>query len=150
MSGYNAKVYHKQGGDALVVDVLNGGKIETPSGQDLGVGKHYQTLDIADGSAEASYYVVAQRAGKITKFRSIIDGAVSTADITLTPSINGVAVTDGVVTIATAASGAGDVDSATPSGANTVAVGDKISFVVTGGGAGGSPRIHVDIEISAQ
>lgn len=100
-------------------------------------------LDIADGSADATYYVVSPHAGNITKIWTVIDGAVSTADITVTANIGATPVTNGAVTIATAASAAGDVDSATPTAANTVTAGQAINFVVAGGGAGGSPRIHL-------
>jgi hypothetical protein len=58
----------------------------------------------------------------------VIDGVVSTADITITASIGGVGVTNGVVTIATAGSAAGDVDSATPTAANTVTAGQAIKL----------------------
>ena len=101
-------------------------------------------------TAEATYYMVARSAGKITKLSSVTDGAVGTADITLTFSIGVTAITTGVITIATAASAAGDKDEAIPTAANTVAIGDLISFVVTGGGAGGSPRGEVTVEITAQ
>ena len=104
------------------------------------VAREYLQIGIADLSAEASYYLVAPCAGKISRIRSITDGAVGTADVTITPSIDGVAITGGVLTIATAASAAGDVDEAVPSAANRVAVGSKISMAVTGGGAGGTPR----------
>ncbi len=100
-------------------------------------------LDIADGSAEATYYVVAPFAGVITKIYTVTDGVVATADITITSKIGATGITNGVVTIATAASAAGDVDSASPSALNTVTAGQAINFVVTGGGAGGSPRIHL-------
>ena len=105
-------------------------------------------LDIADGSAEAVYYVIAPHAGTIAKIWTVIDGAVSTADITITAAIGVTGVTNGVVTIATAGSAAGDIDSATPSAANTVTAGQAINLTVTGGGAGGSPRIHVAIVIT--
>jgi len=155
MSGENVNVYLEQGGNALVLKTggrikLQGGDIEGPTGDDLNLTKRYQSLDIADGSAEATYYMTAKYAGKITLIDSIIDAAVSTADITMTWSINGNAITNGVITIATAASGAGDQDSCIPTAANTVVVGDKISCVVTGGGAGGAPRIHANVEITAQ
>lgn len=104
-------------------------------------------VDIADLSAEAAYHVVSPFAGTVAKIWSVTDGAVSTADVTITPSIGGVDITDGVVTIATAASAAGDVDSATPSAANTVTAGQAIKLTVTGGGSGGSPRGHVYIVI---
>ena len=98
------------------------------------------SFDIADGSAEAVYYLVSPYAGAIKTIQTVTDGVVSTADITITPKIGSTAVTGGVVTIATASSAAGDVDSATPSAANTVTAGQAINFTVTGGGAGGSPR----------
>lgn len=101
------------------------------------------TLDIADGSADAVYYVIAPHAGTISQIKTVIDAVVSTADITITPAIGVTAVTDGVITIATAASAAGDIDTATPSAANVVTAGQAINFTVAGGGSGGSPRIHL-------
>jgi hypothetical protein len=100
-------------------------------------------LDIADGSADATYYLVCPWAGDITGIRTVIDGAVSTADITVTPKIASTGITNGVVTITSSASAAGDVDTATPTAANTVTAGQAINLVVAGGGSGGSPRIHV-------
>lgn len=104
-------------------------------------------VDIADLSAEAAYYVVAPIAGTIRKIYSAIDGAVSTADVTITASIGGVDVTNGVVTIATAGSAAGDVDVATPSAANALTAGQALKLLVSGGGSGGSPKGHVTVLI---
>lgn len=106
-----------------------------------------QCLDIADGSADSTYYVVCPHAGAIGRIWTVIDGVVSTADITITANIGATPVTDGVVTIATAGSAAGDVDSATPSAANVVTAGQAVNFVVAGGGAGGAPRIHLAFTI---
>jgi copper homeostasis protein CutC len=160
---YSPKVYRKLGGDEMVV--ASGGTITVESGGSITVGgvtidenttavtgltasaaelnESFLHLDIADGSAEATYYMVAPHAGDITKIYTVIDGVVSTADITITAKIGSTGITNGVVTIATAASAAGDVDVATPTAANTVTAGQAINFVVTGGGAGGSPRIHL-------
>lgn len=165
---YSTKVYTKQGGEELVV--ASGGAITVESGASLTVAgvtvdettlamtgltasavelnQYVVTLDIADGSAEAVYYLVCPHAGDIAKIWTVIDGAVSTADITVTAAIGAVAVTNGVVTIATAGSAAGDVDSCTPSAANTVTAGQAVNFTVTGGGAGGSPRIHLAMVIT--
>jgi hypothetical protein len=165
---YDTKVYMKQGGDELVV--ASGGVITVEAGGQVVVGgvtvdettlaltdltataeelnQYTLTLDIADGSAEATYFLVAPHAGDVDKIYSVIDGAVSTADITITPKIGSTGMTDGVVTIATAASGAGDVDSSTPSAANTVTAGQAMNFVVSGGGSGGSPRIHLSVVIT--
>lgn len=100
-------------------------------------------LDIADGSADATYYLVAPFAGSITAIYTVIDDVVSTADITVTAKIGATGMTGGVVTITASGSAAGDVDSATPSAANVVTTGEAINFVVAGGGSGGSPRIHL-------
>ncbi len=105
-------------------------------------------LDIADGSADATYYLVCPFAGTIAKIYSVIDGVVGTADITITSKIGATGITNGVVTIATSSSAAGDVDSATPSALNTVTAGQAINLVVAGGGSGGSPRIHVVVLLS--
>lgn len=107
------------------------------------------SLNIADGSAEAVYYVVCPRAGKIRRIWTVIDGAVSTADITITAAIGATAVTNGVVTITQSGSAAGDIDSATPTANNTVSAGQAVNFTVTGGGSGGSPRIQLLMEIES-
>lgn len=106
------------------------------------------SFDIADGSADATYYLVSPVAGDISKIYTVIDGVVSTADITVTAKIGNTGVTNGVVTITQSGSAAGDVDSATPSAANTVTAGQAMNFVVAGGGSGGAPRIHVVVMIT--
>lgn len=111
-------------------------------------GKKYLSVDIADLSADTSYFVVSPFAGDITKIQSVIDGAVSSADVTITAKIATVAVTNGALTIATSGSAAGDVDVASPTAARTVTAGQAIELAVAGGGSGGSPRGHVVIEIS--
>lgn len=105
-------------------------------------------LDIADGSADASYFVVTPHAGTISKVYVTVDGTVSTADITVALEYQTVAVTNGAVTVVQSTAAAGDVFSATPTAANTVTAGSSIEVVVTGGGSGGSPRLHVTIVIS--
>ena len=155
---YQPKVYKKAGGDELVV--ASGGSIDIESGGALKIGgvqvsasaaeinETILSLDIADGSADADYFLVSPHAGAISKIYSVIDGQVATADITITASIGATPVTGGVVTIATADSAAGDVDVATPSAANVVTAGQAIKLTVAGGGSGGSPRIHVAVVIS--
>jgi len=151
MPGYQPKVYRKQGGDELVVasggaiTVEAGGAINFPSGS---ANDTVLTLDIADGSAEAVYYLLSPHAGTISKIWTVTDAAVATADITITAAIGATGVTNGVVTIATAASAAGDVDSATPTAANVLTAGQAVNFTVTGGGAGGTPRVHLAMVVT--
>lgn len=148
---YNGLVYRKQGGDELVV--ASGGTLTVEDGgaitvSDVSLRKYTLTLDIADGSADATYYLVCPYAGTISKIWSVTDGSVGTADITITGRIGSTAITNGAITIATSASAAGDIDSATPTAANTITAGAAINFVVAGGGSGGSPRIHLVVEIT--
>jgi hypothetical protein len=76
--------------------------------------------------------VLSPVAGKIVAISSVIEGVLTTGDATLTAKIGGVAVTGGVITITQAGSAAGDKDFASPSAANTVAVGDELSMTVGG------------------
>ena len=85
--------------------------------------------------------LVSPVAGTITSIRSVIDGALTTGNATLTAAIGGAPVTNGVITITQAASAAGDKDAATPSAANVVAAGDLIT--ITPGGTNDAARSAV-------
>jgi len=160
-ASYQPKVYREQGGNRQVIasggslDVESGGELDLESGGALKIAGTAVTATAAelnevflqvyvnDLSAERSYYMVSPHAGTISAIRSVVDAAVATANITLTFSGPGGSMTGGVVTIATAGSGAGDIDTATPSTNNVLTAGQAISFVVTGGGAGGTPGGHI-------
>ncbi len=149
---YQPKTYFEQGGDTFVVAaggtlrIETGGAVQAPSGASLL--SYALPFDIADGSADATYYIPVPFAGTLTGIITAIDGAVGTANITVTASIGGVAVTDGLVTIATAGSAAGDFDSASPSANNVVAAGSVVALAVAGGGSGSSPRLHGSLIIT--
>lgn len=81
------------------------------------------------------YRQLSIHAGRVVKIWSVIEGVLTTADATLTAKINGVAITTGVLTITQAGSAAGDIDTAVPTAANIVAVGDELSATVGGGNA---------------
>lgn len=102
-------------------------------------------VDIADLSADTDYYVPMHCDAELVKMYSAIDAGVSSADVTITASIGGVAVTGGAITITQSGSAAGDVDEATPSGANVVLRGQAVKLAVAGGGSGGTPRGHVTL-----
>jgi hypothetical protein len=87
--------------------------------------------DLTSASALV-YYIVSPVAGTIVKIYSVINGALTVGNATLTGKIGTVAITDGVLTITQAGSAAGDVDVATPTAANVVAIGNYISFTVGG------------------
>lgn len=93
------------------------------------------------------YRAPAPVAGQITMIWSVIEGILTTGDATLTVKNGATAITDGVITITQVGSAAGDVDSATPSALNTVAVGDSLSVTV-GGSNATATAANVLIEIT--
>lgn len=101
---------------------------------DLGVNKVYVPLRVATLVGTGVYWVYSPYAGTVTAVISITEGVLTTGDATLTAKIGrpGVAITNGVITITQVGSAAGDSDSATPTAANTVAVGDPLSLTVGG------------------
>lgn len=87
---------------------------------------------MATVSTAGSAFCAAPVAGTITRIQSVLGGAIATANAGITTEINGTAVTGGAITILQAGSAAGDMDVATPSAANTVAVGDVIEIITDG------------------
>lgn len=89
---------------------------------------------IADVSTAGQIYVPIPEEfeGDVVEIRTALNGAIGTADVTLTPKIGGTAMTNGAVTIAYSGSAAGDTDVSRPSGANTVAAGDAIEIETDG------------------
>jgi hypothetical protein len=92
----------------------------------------FLTAYIADVSTAGQIYVVSPVAGTVSKIYTALNGAIGTADAVITPKIGGAAITAGAVTIAYSSSAAGDVDSSTPSAANTVTAGQAIEIETNG------------------
>jgi len=89
---------------------------------------------IADVSTAGQIFVPIPTGfdGTVVEVRTALNGAIGTADVDLTLKVGGTAMTNGVVTIAFTGSAAGDVDSAFPSGANAVRVGQAIEIETDG------------------
>jgi len=92
----------------------------------------FVTVEIDDVSTAGQKYVVPGFSGKIKKIHSVLNGTIAIANAVLTAKINGTAVTGGAITIAFSGSAAGDVDSATPSGANSFGQNDAIEIETNG------------------
>src|SRR6185369_13363769 len=111
------------------------------------------TVQILDSSAASvvtgqNGYVIAPFRGKIIQAGTLLGGATTTADSTVTLSIAGTAVTGGAFVITQSGSAAGDHDYAATgdSSANAVITGanifnknDLIKFALTGTGTAGAP-----------
>lgn len=84
------------------------------------------------GSGSPAYRTISPFSGRVTLISSVTEGALTTADATLTGAIAGTAITGGVLTITQSGSAAGDKDTATPTAANYVTAGDELKVTVTG------------------
>lgn len=102
----------------------------------LGVNVGFASLriDTLAGAGSPVYRMpLPDRVLTITKIKSIINGALTTADAVLTCRINTTNITGGAITVTQAASAAGDQDEVTPSAANvTDGADDYFSVVVSG------------------
>ena len=105
---------------------------ETPANIVNAAGGIVLNAAIDDVSTAGSYWVVSPVAGTVSAIYSVINGAIATADAGLSFEIGGTAITGGGITIANAGSAAGDVDSSTPSAANTVTAGQAIELITDG------------------
>ena len=90
------------------------------------------TLDVPTLVGTGVYGLPCPVAGTITKIWTRLKAPLTTGDATLTAKVGATAVTNGVVTITQATSAIGDIDSATPTAANTVAAGSNLSVTVGG------------------
>lgn len=121
------------------------GTLQTPDAQSFAV--THLNIIMDDVSTAGSAFAVAPVAGTISRIQSVIDGALGTANAGITTEINGVAVTGGAITITQSGSAAGDVDVATPTAANTVAVGDVIE-IITNGASTNTVRVNFTVTIT--
>jgi hypothetical protein len=131
-----------------IVDIDAQGVLVLMGDDVLASRKIYVPVRIATLVAGGAYYAPAPAAGRVTNLMSIIEGVLTTGDATLQAKINGVNITTGLLTVTQAGSAVGDVDTATPTAANVVAAGDKLSITVGGANATASTaNLLFEIEI---
>jgi len=108
--------------------VLGGG---TDSG--AGGGAVWLTGTMTDVSTNTSrVWLAAPFAGYIRRFKTILHGAIGTADAAVGIELGGTNVTGGQITIATASSAAGDVDETTCTALNVVTAGQAVEIDTDG------------------
>lgn len=100
---------------------------------------YFVTTKLADVSTAGSAYVGVPDGGEVIKIITVLHGAITIANATLTPKINGTAITGGALTIAFTGSAAGTVTTSLPTGANTVQEGDALEIATNGGSTGTQP-----------
>ena len=104
------------------------------------------TVTFEDISTGSSQFVVIPLAGDITKIWTVIDGAIITADAGMSFEIAGTPITNGGITITQSGSAAGDVDSSSPSGAQTVTAGQAIEMI-SDGASGNTVNAKITFEV---
>ena len=94
--------------------------------------EHVVMLQI-DLDAATSHWIPVPWACTVASFCSSINGALTDSDAVLTLEIGGVLVTGSTLTITQSGSAAGDYDSATITGANTLAADSVLELICDGG-----------------
>lgn len=89
-------------------------------------------VTMADLSTSSTVFIPSPWRGTIVRYYSAITNAITTADGSVSLTINGTAVTGSTITVTQSGSAAGDVDSAIPTAARYVNEGDAIGVVTTG------------------
>ena len=93
---------------------------------------YFLTSTIADISTASSTFVPVPDGGKVIKIFTALQGAIGTANATITFEIGGTAITGGGITVTQSGSAAGDIDTATPTAANRVEEGGSIEMITDG------------------
>jgi len=107
-------------------DVANGATARATLGANLVV----MDLGRLPLNASATYYVPCVVAGLVDRLTSVIEGAITGGDPTVTCSIGATPITGGALTITNAGSAAGDIDTVEPSAAKTIAITDYLKVVI--------------------
>ena len=124
-------------------DLLVGVALKTAASADTTVLIHFDTKFskksnvylksyLKDVSTAGSAFTVSPVAGNIIKIYTVIDGALAAANAGITFEINGTLITGSAITLTQAGSAAGDIDISTPTGHNTLAVGDALEVITDG------------------
>lgn len=86
---------------------------------------------ITDVSTAETIYIPIANAGTVAKVVTVLEGAITTADATLTAK-NAAGTSMGTITVTQSGSAAGDVDTLAPVSNNTVAANDAITIETDG------------------
>lgn len=101
------------------------------------------TTIIRDVSTAETVYIPTPYAGTITKVITVLEGAIGTADATITVK-NAAGSSMGTLTVATASSAAGDIDTLVPASNNTVAA-DSFISIETDGASTTAQRLFITV-----
>lgn len=109
---------------------IDSGNIDTTSIKN--VNKFFISKTLADISTAEVVYIPVPLAGQIDKVVTVLQGAITAADATLTLK-NSVGSSAGTITVAFSGSGIGDIDTLTPVSNNTFTADSYFTFETDGG-----------------
>lgn len=116
-----------------------------PVGQHPLSRKHFQ-LTLADVSTASIAYFRFPEGGRIVRFQSTLQAAITVAAAAITTELNGVAITGGAWTVLHTSSAPGDLDQAIPTAGNMVVEGDLLE-VISDGGSTTAAALVIDVEL---
>ena len=107
---------------------------------------YFLECHLDDVSTAGTVRVAVPDAGRVIKITSVLGGTIATANAVCTAKVGTTNMTNGTITIAHSGSGAGDIDTCEPTGANSVVEGDYIA-IATDGASTGTHSAHFTIVI---
>ena len=138
------KVYVSDGAGSGTYQQVAAAQINTSSVKN--VNKVFITYTLDDISTAASHWVVPGIAGDVVGITTVLHGVIATADAAMTFEIAGTAITGSAITVAYTGSAAGDVDTSTPSAANTVTAAQPVE-IITSGASTNTIKLTVTLEM---
>lgn len=108
--------------------------------------KHHIVVWLEDVSTADAIHVPFSFDGQVDKITSVLEGAITVADATITVTDNG-GNSMGTITIAYSGSAEGDIDTLTPTVNNTFTAGQRIK-IATNGGSTDTQRIVFMIDVT--
>lgn len=104
-------------------------------------------ITMTDVSAPSSVYIAVPRAAKVVKVQTVLQGAITVANSTVTiKKKGGSTFTNGTITVAYTGSAAGDIDTCEPSAGNYLSEDDVIQ-IDSDGGSTTTAALHIVISL---
>ena len=133
--GDKIEVEAADGAAVLRVDTITTGASAAMT-TEMGFGEsQWVTAELTDVSTASSTWLAAPFDGFIRRVKTILHGAIITANAAVGLELAGTDVTGGQLTIAFSGSAAGDVDETVATALNTVSEGDAVEFDTDGASA---------------
>lgn len=106
---------------------------------------YHLNLYLEDISTAETVYIPITHATTVQKITTCLQGTITGSDATITAR-NAAATSMGTITVATAGSAGGDIDTLSPGGNNTV-VADSFFTIETDGASSGTVKLRITVDL---